>query len=466
MISSLSNFQKEFLCQKQNNRDLTLVPKEDIEKLSVSITNFDENELRLRPPQWMVNEAISNGESYVSWQPDQSLIQQRRKLFAEMHSFATIPLGDTLPRVQSLEPLNEKSLQFDYEYLVSRPVREMIQREFSFELKDLSIQEQFYFLNYLKHTTVETAETMKYFIANFGIDAMRAFLINQHDENASENIMITGIMYEENAKPLFKAYAEILDAGDQFAKQLRENTKSADIVSLMDEFQDGLLKRAGHLFSASKKMGQHEYAEDHGLSDVEQSFEGIQLMQEVLARIGHDDTLTLKRSHAREGSKNPLHDAGSETFYYELADTKNGEQLSLKVFVRPVANSEGEARVNFELHLDKLPETSELKKAFTQTTVFKDKKKTVTQSVIRFGFDLDSKTSPSVFSFDMGRGAYVDTQMERTGDALGNILGHVAPEGSHMTDFSPKFSDPETFKRLAFAFKEYFKSISSTEEVL
>jgi hypothetical protein len=81
-------------------------------------------------------------------------------------------------------------------------------------------------------------------------------------------------------------------------------------------------------------------------------------------------------------------------------------------------------------------------------------------SVIRFGFDLDAKTDPPTFSFDMGRNEYSDETMSRTGDVLGNILAEVSGEGHHLTEFSSQLSDPAQFEQVAQEFVEYFKGVS------
>ncbi|NCO62192.1 hypothetical protein GW879_01925, partial [Candidatus Kaiserbacteria bacterium] len=63
----------------------------------------------------------------------------------------------------------------DYVTMLRSPIRRVIEENFGFRLTALSVVEQFYFLNYLKHTTVSTVKTMQEFIHHYGVDAMRSF---------------------------------------------------------------------------------------------------------------------------------------------------------------------------------------------------------------------------------------------------------------------------------------------------
>ncbi len=461
-VSDVTPFElsKGIFASAMQGKDIKLIPAEQFDHVISIISQYNENEALLHPPQWMVDDALARGDQWLQWQPPADLISNRRHLFSKMHSLATDPIPTFVGYTGADSEENTQAL-FDYEYLISRPVREIIQKEFNFNLAELTIREQFYFLNYLKHTTVASVETMKLFVGNYGIAALRAFLVGGYDENAAENIMAFGVVTEaDTAKPAFEAYAGTLDAAEQFTNNIEKSIASPEVKALLHEVQEGLLKRAGHLFNAGKQMALWEYSGKENIPELISAFKGVARMEDILSRIGTDSSLVYTRNNDREGSRNPLYDMGSNTFFFDIQDSVNNEKVQLKVFIRPTANQEGEARINFELYLEDLDENSELKKAFTQTIISRNKKKTVTRSVIRFGFDLDTITNPPRFSFDMGRHTFADDTMERTGDVLGNILEQVAPEGHNMTDFDPKFSDPKNFAQIAEAFKKYFKIIA------
>ncbi len=363
--------------------------------------------------------------------------------------------------ISSLYPEVDNSLILDYIKMCQANSRNSIESAFQISLIDLTIKEQVYFIYYLKSISVAQAETMQLFIQNYGIDAMRAFLVNQYDENASENIMAFGLVIEPDvAKDVFAAYAQSIDSATQFGTNFKESGAPVETAQMIQEVQKSLLKRAGHLFDAGKQMALWEYSGTEEIPDLIEAFNGVAKMQDILARIGHDEKLSVTRNNAREGGKNLSADTGSEAFFFGVQDIAKSEKLALKVFIRPQANADGEARINFELILNDMSTDSPLKKAFAQEIEYKTSKKTRKDSVIRFGFDLDTKHNPPKFSFDMGRNTFEDATMKRTGDVLGNILNQVAVEGHHLTEFDSKFSDPEVFRKIAESVKVYFSSLA------
>jgi len=135
---------------------------------------------------------------------------------------------------------------FDYEYLVSRPVREMVQREFDFELKDLSIKEQFYFLNYLKRVTVENADVMKRFTSLYGVDGMRTFLsLERGDESLGNNIVAFG-QHDEVAGTIFKYYGELLNSAERAEALVKEvsDCEGESCTELANQVSENIINRA------------------------------------------------------------------------------------------------------------------------------------------------------------------------------------------------------------------------------
>jgi len=237
---------KGMYASTQIGEGLTVVPNESTEDVVGSIEEFDTNEEQITPPQWMVDEAIANGESWVSWQPPQDLMRNREHLFNEMHQHATVPIDEELGDFSSLESGKKDEMMFDYEYLVSRPVREMVQREFDFELKDLSIKEQFYFLNYLKRVTVENADVMKRFTSLYGVDGMRTFLsLERGDESLGNNIVAFG-QHDEVAGTVFKYYGELLNSAERAEALVKEVTdcEGEACNELANQVSENIINRA------------------------------------------------------------------------------------------------------------------------------------------------------------------------------------------------------------------------------
>lgn len=237
---------KGMYASTQIGEGLTVVPNESTEDVVGSIEEFDTNEEQITPPQWMVDEAIANGESWVSWQPPQDLMRNREHLFNEMHKYATVPIDEELGGFSSLESDKKDEMMFDYEYLVSRPVREMVQREFDFELKDLSIKEQFYFLNYLKRVTVENADVMKHFTSLYGVDGMRTFLsLERGDESLGNNIVAFG-QHDEVAGTVFKYYGELLNSAERAEALVKEvsDCEGESCTELANQVSENIINRA------------------------------------------------------------------------------------------------------------------------------------------------------------------------------------------------------------------------------
>jgi hypothetical protein len=229
----------------------------------------------------------------------------------------------------------------------------------------------------------------------------------------------------------------------------------------MHELQEGMVKRAGHLFEAGKQMSQSEYSSAEETTDLVAGYEGVAKIQSVLADMNNQEVYQLNKLPTEKGG-----DPSMRVFKFSLQENATDDVYNLKVSIRPEEGSRGQARINFELSLDNLSKDSDLYRAFYQTTQYKGTEgknaRTVSGSVIRFGFDLDTKTDPATFSFDMGRDAYQGQDMERAGDVLGRILSNVAVSGHHLQDFDKSLSNPENFKKIAEAFIRHFENMNGS----
>jgi hypothetical protein len=237
---------KGMYASTQVGEGITVVPEDANADVSKAIEEFDANEEQITPPQWMVDEAIANGESWVSWQPPQDLMRNREHLFNDIHQYATVPIDEQFGDFPNLEAGKKDEMMFDYEYLVSRPVREMIQREFDFELKDLSVKEQFYFLNYLKRVTVENADVMKRFTSLYGVDGMRTFLsLERGDESLGNNIVAFG-QHDEVAGTVFKYYGELLNSAERAEALVKEvsDCEGEACTDLANQVSENIVNRA------------------------------------------------------------------------------------------------------------------------------------------------------------------------------------------------------------------------------
>jgi hypothetical protein len=294
------------------------------------------------------------------------------------------------------------------------------------------------------------------------LNRLKTFLVHTYNPGAVEHLQVFASVTEpETANQFFAEYVRTIEAADRFTKNLQTQSDEPVISDFVSQLESAFLKRAGHLFRAGEYLSLYQYTGDETVSDLVQAYQGVALLQETLADISTGKFTVVRMSERERG------DEKVKTFYFKIQNTESTDgALELKVSIRPVADERGEARVNFELYLDALPENDPLRKAFHQRTEFLGaagkKRRVVERSVIRLGFDLDTQSDPPTFSFDMGRDAYADHTMVRTGDVLGNILTKVAPTGHHLQDFDPMLSDPENFRRVAEAFVAYFDAVPTT----
>lgn len=132
---------------------------------------------------------------------------------------------DAGKRIEDLVPESQSDPELfrDYVTLLRSNVRRVIEAEFGIELNQLNIREQLFFLNHLKHTMVEEAETMHTFTEQFGVDGMRTFLaLEQEGTEFGDRIIDLAIEHPEKAKQVFHHFAQLLDRAGDAEAVLRE----------------------------------------------------------------------------------------------------------------------------------------------------------------------------------------------------------------------------------------------------
>jgi hypothetical protein len=282
---------KDTYASTQVAEGLMVIPEENNLDLEEAIEAFRANEAQITPPQWMVDEAIANGESWIYWEPPQDLVEESRRLFGAMHQPATIPIEEKLGALGEMDAEKKEELLFDYEYLVSRPVREMIQREFAFSLQDLSLQEQLYFLNYLKKVSVADADMVKKFTSLYGVDGMRTFLsLERGDETLGDHIVAFG-QHDEVAGTVFQYYGELLDSAERAESLVREvsDCEGAACTELATHVRKNILNRAQRdLETAVRAHDPSEIA-----AQIEQYVAGAKEYVALLQEVGAGDIETV-----------------------------------------------------------------------------------------------------------------------------------------------------------------------------
>lgn len=99
----------------------------------------------------------------------------------------------------------------------------LIEREYDIDFSDLSLKEQYFFLNYLKETTVAETNHMQHFTRHFGAPALRTFLALEHEgQDYGDRIVAFGTEHEEKAAEVFESYSALLDEADTLESYIAE----------------------------------------------------------------------------------------------------------------------------------------------------------------------------------------------------------------------------------------------------
>jgi len=250
---------------------LRVVPEEKNSDLEEAINDFNSN-----------NEEIHNSVKVGQFVPPH-FIEKRDQLFNKMRHLATIPIEEKIGEISNLDPEEKQQLLFDYEYLVSRPMREIIQREFNFELKDLSFREQFYFLNYLKQVTVAEVEKMKQFTSDYGVAGLRTFLsLEQGGKELGDRIVDFG-QNKEVAGKVFEYYSQLLDRAEQAETLVKEasDCEGETCLELAGQVYGNIVNRAQKDLKEAVLEDNPQKVADRVETYIAEAKEYVALLQEV-----------------------------------------------------------------------------------------------------------------------------------------------------------------------------------------
>lgn len=145
--------------------------------------------------------------------------------------------------------------------MMRRAMRKTIESSYGIELKDLSLQEQIHFLNYLKKVSVADVETLQYFIQEHGVPAMRSFLALAESEGITgDDIVNFGNNLGDSARDVFGRYCEILDAVNEIDAWLssRVTVSPEEYAELKKQIETSLMKNANQLLRSAIASGESE----------------------------------------------------------------------------------------------------------------------------------------------------------------------------------------------------------------
>jgi hypothetical protein len=121
--------------------------------------------------------------------------------------------------------------------------RGKLKKETGVEINNLSIDEQFYFLNYLKFCNQEELVKIQIFNKKFHISGFRTFLSIEHGgKQMGEKILTLGEkLPQESAEVLFGTYSQMVDATEEIGTLLTDNLKEKATPELIEQAKESLL---------------------------------------------------------------------------------------------------------------------------------------------------------------------------------------------------------------------------------
>jgi len=358
-------------------------------------------------------------------------------------------------------PLNFKEDLALFKISSSLYFRDFIQQELNIDLSKLSIENQFHFLNFIQGKTEEKMVGFKEFIRRSKneeekIYKMRTFLsIEQGGKEMGNKILELGEKLPENiVAEIFKGYSHLIDSAEKVRDTLSgafENEKNTLLKKVPNQIHEALLLRAKDVLIGAHKIVMEDESKLNP-DDVVKALAGITLMLDMLADLDKKELFNFTK--IEETKKN--------LFKYRVED-KNEQAYDLKIFIRPKAEENAQARVNFELSFDTESPNKELQKAFYNKTHFVAKNKTIEGSALRIGIDRDTYGEEDLVSLDLGRSEDSGSNFDRTGDVLGKLLVFATESniGHHTTSsFDKELADEETFSKICSRLTEYLNTSS------
>jgi len=159
----------------------------------------------------------------------------------------------------------------DYAYLLCKPTRSRIEKDFSIDITQLSIPEQFQLLTYLKSKEAKNVASIQSFAKKYGKSGFRTFLSLEYGRELGEGIIALGEkLPKEEAEKIFAKYGELVDAANDAEAALREQFgSSAFSPEEVAVLKERLLKKGRDMLASfadevgkSKNVG-YELALEH-----------------------------------------------------------------------------------------------------------------------------------------------------------------------------------------------------------
>lgn len=154
-------------------------------------------------------------------------------------------------------------------------MRDVIEKQFNIQMKELSLPEQFRFLQYIKNHTVENMKPVEKFSQTFKESGIKTFLSIEHGgREMGDKILTLGEkLPKEVAEKVFAKYGEIVDSASEAADFVAKKLSGVNGDQYIGHIQENLLRKGKDLLTNSSERIEtctDEECEDIGKTIIEE----------------------------------------------------------------------------------------------------------------------------------------------------------------------------------------------------
>ncbi|MFA5029805.1 MAG: GNAT family N-acetyltransferase [Patescibacteria group bacterium] len=232
----------------ESRHGLYVADESDFDEICRLNQEIDSIEDKIRPPQHLIDLAIANGETEVFFSPDSALLYERNQLFRSLESFFSRKLSVTdvfIPASRSKDESRQREEALvDFKWMSKKSMREKIGQELNIDLSNLSLREQFHFLQFIKTMSSVKMEPVRRFASRFGLTGFKTFLSCEYGQEMGNKILELGERLPPAvAEKIFAKYVEIIETADEtielVAKEFGRNIPG----DVLDKVRSSLLSR-------------------------------------------------------------------------------------------------------------------------------------------------------------------------------------------------------------------------------
>ncbi len=256
---------------------LRLSSPENSAAVTETLAQIEMLDQQMRPPQHVIEQAIQRGADFVEVSVDPQLMRLHRNAWHQLYQqFDRQLTSDDIilsPQVrQNATAEQYDEALFDFQYLLSRPMRQKIEADFGVSLEDLSLPEKFQFLSLLKNAEAEEIAVVQSFVQQYGKDGIKTFLSVEHGDITAEHILNIGTSLDHTtAQKLFEKYSQITEAAQQAGNYVSQNFSHATTEDV-ERIQQNLLVKGQELLADIT-------ADYHNQLDPEEIMQQLQQLQ-------------------------------------------------------------------------------------------------------------------------------------------------------------------------------------------